>query len=77
MNKSERLEDIGNRHSLALAERIFTEPGSENYKTLTECARLIRTEYMNFNDRRKRNRYGFRLCGTKYRNVILDKTEKY
>lgn len=45
MTRQERMEDIKNRFNLALAERNFTEPGTENYKTLSECAKLILNEY--------------------------------
>ncbi len=45
MTRQERMEDIKNRFDLALAERNFTEPGTENYKTLSECAKLILNEY--------------------------------
>ena len=47
MNKAERLEDIRNRYTLALAERNILEPGTENYNILSEVARKILTEYQN------------------------------
>lgn len=74
MLKSERMDDIKNRYSLALAERNFTEPGTENYKTLSEVARMILTEYQTIakaRDNRKCNRYGFRLYGAHYKMVVL------
>ncbi len=76
MKKSERREDIQNRYNLALAERNFTLPGSEHYKTLTEIARTILTEYQNMGRPQNRNRYGFRWYGGKYHLVILNKYEK-
>ena len=77
MKKSKRLEDIQNRHSLALAEMQIYERGSRHYEQLSEIARIIRTEYQNTDARTKRNRYGFRLRGTDYQLVILDDCEKY
>lgn len=76
MNKAERLEDIRNRYTLALAERNILEPGTENYNTLSEVARKILTEYQN-RKRSQRIRYGFRLYGDKYHLVTLMKHEKY
>lgn len=75
MNKAERLEDIRNRYTLALAERNILEPGTENYNTLSEVARKILTEYQN-RKRSQRIRYGFRLYGDKYQLVTLSEHEK-
>lgn len=76
MNKAERLEDIRNRYTLALAERNILELGTENYNTLSEVARKILTEYQN-RKRSQRIRYGFRLYGDKYRLVTLSEHEKF
>ena len=79
MLKAERMDDIKNRYSLALAERNFTEPGTENYKTLSEVARMILTEYQTIakaRDNRKCNRYGFRLYGRKYKMIILSENQR-
>lgn len=80
MNKQKRNEDIHNRYTLALAERNFTEKGTENYKILSEVARLILKEYAttsqnSHNRGGKPNRYGFRLYGGKYHLVILQDSE--
>lgn len=75
MNKAERLEDIRNRYTLALAERNILEPETENYNTLSEVARKILTEYQN-RKRSQRIRYGFRLYGDKYQLVTLSEHEK-
>lgn len=79
MTKAERMEDIKNRYSLALAERNFTEQGSENYNTLSEVAKMILSEIPAVAKARssgKINRYGFRLYGEKYHPVILADCER-
>lgn len=77
MTRAAQFEDIKTRHDLALAERNFTEPGTENYNILSEVARSIREEYK---DSRKpksqRVRHGFRLYSGKYHPVILADCEK-
>lgn len=73
MTKAERMEDIKNRYSLTLAERNFTEPGTENYKTLSEIAKMILSEISGIclNRCSAVNRYGFRMYGTHYKMIIL------
>lgn len=73
MTKAERMEDIKNRYSLALAERNFTELGTENYKTLSEVAKIILSEISGIclNRCKDVNRYGFRMYGSKYKMIIL------
>lgn len=77
MTKAARFEDIKNRYDLALAERNFTEPGTENYNILSEVAQSIKGEYK---DSRKpksqRVRHGFRLYDGKYHPVILADCER-
>lgn len=75
MTRQQRMEDIKNRHDLALAERNFTQPGTENYKILSEVAESIRKEYQR-QPRGKRIRNGFRLYGGKYHPVILSDCER-
>ena len=75
--RSSRREDIHNRYSLAMAERQIYEPGDRYYKQLSEVMRVILTEYQVQDGRGTRNRYGFRLRGTDYKLVTLDKNEKY
>lgn len=68
------MEDIKNRYSLALAERNFTEQGTENYNTLSEVAKMILSEIPAVAKSRsseKVNRYGFRLYGRNYKLVTL------
>ena len=78
MTRQERMEDIKNRFDLALAERNFTEPGTENYKTLSECAKLILNEYqrMKRSKQHQHIRYGFRLYGTTYHIVTLNQHQR-
>ena len=76
MKTTKTSEDINNRYTLALAERNCTLPRSEAYNTLTECARLILTELQNYDQRGRRNRYGFRLYAEKYHIVVLSDNEK-
>lgn len=79
MTKTERMEDIKNRYSLALAERNFTEQGTENYNTLSEVAKMILSEIPAVAKSRssgKINRYGFRLYGRNYKLVTLAKSQK-
>lgn len=73
MTKAERMEDIKNRYSLALSERNFTEPGTENYKTLSEIAKMILSEISGIclNRCSAVNRYGFRMYGRQYKMIIL------
>lgn len=73
MTKAERMEDIKNRYSLALSERNFTEPGTENYRTLSEIAKLILSEISGIclNRCSAVNRYGFRMYGRQYKMIIL------
>ena len=72
MTRAERLEDIKNRHDLALAERNLTQPGTENYNILSEVARSIRDEYQTAGKpKSQRVRNGFRFYGGKYYHVIL------
>ena len=67
-----QFEDIKTRHDLALAERNCTQPGSENYNTLSEVARRILDEYASVGKpKSQRVRNGFRLYGGKYHPVIL------
>lgn len=73
------MEDIKNRYSLALAERNFTEQGTENYNTLSEIAKMILSEIPTVAKSRssgKVNRYGFRLYGRNYKLVTLAKSQK-
>ena len=68
------MEDIKDRYSLTLAERNFTEQGTENYNTLSEIAKMILAEIpavIKSRSSGKINRYGFRLYGTHYKLVIL------
>ena len=72
MTKQEKLDDIHNRFTLAVAERdSFTEKDSENYKVLSGVAKDILSEYPNG----KHLRHGFRLYGGKYHSVVLDDNE--
>ena len=73
MTKAERMEDIKNRYSLALAERNFTEPGTENYKILSETAKMILSEISGIclNRCKDVNRYGFRMYGRNYKMIVL------
>ena len=75
--KESRREDIHNRYSLAFAERQIYEPRDKQYQQLSEIMRVIRTEYQHEDNKGTRNRYGFRLRGTDYVLLILDKEEKY
>ena len=75
--RTARREDIHNRYSLAFAERQIYEPGDRHYQQLSEIMRVILTEYQVEDGRGTRNRYGFRLCGTDYVLVVLDKNEKF
>ena len=78
MTKAERIEDIKHRYSLALAERNFTEQGTENYNTLSDVAKMILLEFPKVaksKNSEKVNRYGFRLYGTKYKLVTLENSE--
>ncbi|MDR0949281.1 MAG: hypothetical protein LBM69_07185 [Lachnospiraceae bacterium] len=53
MTKAERRDDIGNRHSLVMAERnAFTQRGSDDYKKLSELLKAISSEYENGNKER-------------------------
>lgn len=73
MTKQEKLDDIHNRFTLALAERnAFVETDSDDYKTLSAVIKDILSEYTNG----KHLRHGFRLYGTKYHSVILNDDEK-
>ena len=78
MTKAERMEDIKNRYSLALAERNLTEPGTENYKTLSEVAKMILSEISGIclNRCKDVNRYGFRMYGSKYKMIILSENQR-
>lgn len=74
MTKDERFRDIQNRWELAIAERNFCEPGTENYETLSEVARLINGEISSVVKTRSESRvprYGFRLVGAKYHLFVL------
>ena len=72
MTKQERLDDIHNRFTLAVAERdSFTEKDSKNYKVLASVAKDILSEYTNG----KHLRHGSRLYGGKYHSVVLDDSE--
>lgn len=73
MTKAQRMEDIKNRYSLALAERNILQPGTENYKILTETAKMILSEISGIclNRCKDVNRYGFRLYGSHYKMIIL------
>ena len=72
MTKQEKLDDIHNRFTLAIAERdAFTEKGSDNYKVLSSVSKDILSEYTNG----KHLRHGFRLYGGKYHSVVLDDNE--
>lgn len=79
MKKSERMEDIHNRFTLTLAERNLTEPGSENYQTLSELAKMILNEYTTIGFKHKSLivRHGFRLYGTKYHIITLTDEQEY
>lgn len=77
MTKTERAEDIHNRYTLTLSERNFTEPGTENYKALSEIAKLILLEYQYRGKLKDFIRHGFRRCDGKYRLVTLMRCEKY
>lgn len=73
MTKAESREDIHNRFTLAVAERVaFTQKDNKNYKTLSEIIKDILSEYQNG----KHLRHGFRLCGAQYREVILQDDEQ-
>ena len=73
MTKQEKLDDIHNRFTLAVAERgAFAEKDSENYKVLSSVAKDILTEYTNG----KHLRHGFRLHGTKYHSATLSDNER-
>lgn len=79
MTKAERMEDIKNRYSLALAERNFTEQGTENYNILSEVAKMILSEIPAVTKSRssgKVNRYGFRLYGRNYKLVTLASSQR-
>lgn len=79
MTKAERMEDIKNRYSLALAERNFTEQGTENYNALSEVAKMILSEIPAVAKSRssgKINRYGFRLYGRNYKLVTLANSQR-
>ena len=79
MTKAERMEDIKNRYSLALAERNFTEQGTENYNTLSEVAKMILSEIpavAKSRNNEKVNRYGFRLYGRNYKLVTLANSQR-
>lgn len=77
MTRTARFEDIKNRHDLALAERNFTQPGTENYNILSAVARSIRAEYQTAGKpKSQRVRNGFRLYGGKYHPVILADCER-
>lgn len=77
MTKTARYEDIKNRYDLALADRNFTEPGTENYNILSEVAQSIWEEYkMAGKPKSQRVRNGFRLYGGKYHPVILADFER-
>lgn len=67
------MEDIKNRYSLALAEMSILEPGTENYKTLSKVAKMILSEISGIclNRCKDVNRYGFRLCGSRFEMIIL------
>jgi len=58
---------------LTLAERNFTEPGTESYKILSEVAKMILSEISGIclNRCKDVNRYGFRMYGSKYKMIIL------
>ena len=72
MKKQERLEDIHNRFTLAMAERsALCDKESENYKTLSAVIKDILTEYQNG----KHLRHGFRLYGVNYCPVTLQDSE--
>ena len=73
--KESRREDIKNRWSLAYAERQIYQPEDRHYKQLSEIMRVILTEYQTQDGRGTRNRYGFRLRGTDYTLVVLEKCE--
>ncbi len=75
--KFNRREDIHNRYTLAMAERSIYSSDDRHYKQLSEVMRIILSEYRVTDERAPRNRYGFRLRGTDYALVILDKKEKY
>ena len=73
VTKQEKLDDIHNRFTLAIAERdAFTEKGSDNYKVLSSVSKDILTEYTNG----EHLRHGFRLCGTKYHSATLSDNER-
>ena len=67
------MEDIKNRYSLTLAERNFTEQGTENYKILSETAKMILSEISGICLKQCKdvNRYGFRMYGSNYEMIIL------
>lgn len=79
MTTREKLDDIQNRYSLALAERQIYEKGSKEYEQLSHVAKMILKEYQNpsksFGSSRH-PRYGFRLYGTNYHLVTLCDCEK-
>lgn len=77
MTRAGRFEDIKNRYNLALAERNFTEHGTENYNILSAVARSIKAEYQTMGKpKSQRVRNGFRLYSGKYHPVILADCER-
>lgn len=76
MTKSERMADIKNRCDLAIAERNFTKPGTEDYKILSDIARSIREEYKALGKGSvNKIRNGFRLYNGHYHHVVLTDCE--
>lgn len=78
MKRIEKLNDIQNRFSLAIAERdACCTVGNENYQTLTEVAHMINNEYACLKKGDKHIRHGFRLDikSGKYRMVVLSDCE--
>lgn len=75
--KQSRREDIQNRFSLAVAERQLYDRDDRHYIQLSEVIHKILSEYRVPDARGAKIRYGFRLRGTDYALVILEKNEKY
>jgi hypothetical protein len=67
---SKRGSDISRRFGLVFAELSITDPETdkENYNTLKNALSLILSEWTE-----RKERHSIRLCGTKYKIVVLPK----
>ena len=78
MTRAARFEDIKNRYDLALAERNFTQPGTENYNILSEVARSILAEYQTAGKpKSQRVRNGFTVKEEKPKGRLEKATENF